>query len=88
MESGEGGFVGGGSRGGALAQAAVKTAGGGRVAVACSTPEHSEEAAARLGCAAETAETILWESRFVFLGVKPQMIAGVVKKAGGGHCGV
>ena len=66
----EAGFIGAGSMGGALAQAAVKTAGGGRVAVACSTPEHSEEAAARLGCAAETAETILWESRFVFLGAK------------------
>ena len=76
----EAGFIGAGSMGGALAQAAVKTAGGGRVAVACSTPEHSEKAAARLGCAAETAETILWESRFVFLGVKPQMIAGLVKK--------
>ena len=44
----EAGFIGAGSMGGALAQAAVKTAGGGRVAVACSTPEHSEEAAARL----------------------------------------
>ena len=83
----EAGFIGAGSMGGALAQAAVKTAGGGRVAVACSTPEHSEEAAARLGCAAETAETILWESRFVFLGVKPQMIAGVVKKLAGDIAG-
>ena len=75
----EAGFIGAGSMGGALAQAAVKTAGGGRVAVACSTPEHSAEAAARLGCNPETAETILRESRFVFWGVKPQMMAGLLE---------
>lgn len=83
----EAGFIGAGSMGGALAQAAVKAVGGERVAVSCSTPEHSEEAASRLGCAAETAETILWESRFVFLGVKPQMIAGVAKKLAGDIAG-
>ena len=79
----EAGFIGAGSMGGALAQAAVKAMGGERVAVTCSTPEHSTDTAARLGCAAETAETILKESRFIFLGVKPQMIAGVVKKLAG-----
>lgn len=79
----EAGFIGAGSMGGALAQAAVKAMGGERVAVTCSTPEHSTDTAARLGCATETAENILRESRFVFLGVKPQMIAGVVKKLAG-----
>ena len=83
----EAGFIGAGSMGGALAQAAVKAVGGERVAVSCSTPEHSAEAAARLGCAAETAENILWESRFVFLGVKPQMFAGVAKKLAGNIAG-
>ena len=83
----EAGFIGAGSMGGALAQAAVKAVGGERVAVSCSTPEHSTEAAARLGCNPETAETILWESRFVFLGVKPQMIAGVAKKLAGDIAG-
>ena len=83
----EAGFIGAGSMGGALAQAAVKAVGGERVAVTCSTPEHSAETAARLGCAAETAENILKESRFVFLGVKPQMIAGVAKKLAGDIAG-
>ena len=41
----ESGFIGAGSMGGALAQAAVKAVGGERVAVSCSTPEHSAEAA-------------------------------------------
>ena len=83
----ESGFIGAGSMGGALAQAAVKAVGGERVAVSCSTPEHSAEAAARLGCNPETAETSLWESRFVFLGVKPQMMAGVAKKLAGDIAG-
>ena len=83
----ESGFIGAGSMGGALAQAAVKAVGGERVAVSCSTPEHSAEAAARLGCNPETAETILWESRFVFLGVKPQMMAGLAKKLAGDIAG-
>ena len=83
----EAGFIGAGSMGGALAQAAVKAVGGERVAVSCSTPEHSAETAARLGCAAETAENILRESRFVFLGVKPQMVAGVAKKLAGDIAG-
>ena len=76
----EAGFIGAGNMGGALARAAVKTAGGGRVAVTCSTPEHTAEVAKRLGCAPETAETILRESRFVFWGVKPQMMAGAAEE--------
>ena len=74
------GFIGTGNMGGALARAAVKTVGGAAVAVACSTAEHSAKAAASIGCAAETAEAILRESRFVFCGVKPQMFAGVTAK--------
>lgn len=73
----EAGFIGAGNMGGALAQAALKQAGADRVAVACSTRAHSEMAAQRLGCRSAAAEEILSGSRFVFLGVKPQMIAGV-----------
>lgn len=76
----EAGFIGAGNMGGALARAAVKTVGGAAVAVACSTAEHSAKAAASIGCAAETAEAILRESRFVFWGVKPQMFSGVTAK--------
>ncbi|MFR0798980.1 MAG: pyrroline-5-carboxylate reductase family protein [Oscillospiraceae bacterium] len=35
--------------------------------------------AALLGCTAETPQRILSDSRFVFLGVKPQMVVGVVE---------
>ncbi len=68
------GFIGAGSMGGALALAAAKAVSGGAVAVACSTPAHSAAAAQRLGCTAETPAAILASSRFVFLGVKPQML--------------
>ena len=75
----EAGFIGAGNMGGALALAAAKKTGGDRIAVACSTRERSEAATQRLGCTAETPQRILSDSRFVFLGVKPQMVGGVVE---------
>ena len=75
----EAGFIGAGNMGGALALAAAKKTGGDRIAVACSTRERSESAAQRLGCTAETPQRILSDSSFVFLGVKPQMVVGVVE---------
>ena len=75
----EAGFIGAGNMGGALALAAAKKTGGDRIAVACSPRERSEAAAQRLGCTAETPQRILSDSRFVFLGVKPQMVVGVVE---------
>ena len=52
----EAGFIGAGSMGGALAEAAVKTAGGERVAVSCSTPQSTARAAERIGCTAAAAD--------------------------------
>ena len=78
-ETSAGGGHGAGNKGGALALAAAKKTGGDRLAVACSTRERSEAAAQRLGCTAETPQRILSASRFVFLGVKPQMVVGVVE---------
>ena len=75
----EAGFIGAGSMGGALAAAAIKAVGGEQVAVSCSAPERSAAAAERLGCAAETPEVILRESRYVFFGVKPQVIEKVTQ---------
>ena len=68
------GFIGAGNMGGALALAAAKTAGGEQIAVSCSTADNTAAAAERLGCAAETPARILRGSRFVFLGMKPQML--------------
>mgnify|MGYP000492951314 CR=1 FL=1 len=78
MKKFEAGFIGAGNMGGALATAAAKQVTGERVAVACSSPAHSA-AAERLGCRAAAPEEILGGSKFVFLGVKPQMIDGVVQ---------
>lgn len=78
MANYQAGFIGAGNMGGALALAAVRAVSGGAVAVACSTPARSAAAAQRLGCAAGTPADILNSSRFVFLGVKPQMLSGVI----------
>ena len=79
MKKFEAGFIGAGNMGGALATAAAKQVTGELVAVACSSPAHSAAAAERLGCRAAAPEEILGGSKFVFLGVKPQMIDGVVQ---------
>lgn len=79
MKKYDAGFIGAGNMGGALALAAVKKVGGGKVAVSCSSPASSAAAAKRIGCRAATAQEILADSRFVFLGVKPQMIENVVR---------
>ena len=71
------GFIGAGNMGGALAQAACRAVTPDRVILTCKTPEHTAAAAERLGCHTGTAETILKNSRFVFLGLKPQMLASV-----------
>lgn len=73
----EAGFLGAGNMGGALAKAAVRTVGGTRVALTCKTEAHSRAAASNLGCIWTSSEEIIKNSRFVFLGVKPQMLEEV-----------
>ena len=75
----EAGFIGAGNMGGALALAAMKKVGGDKVAVACSSEESTAAKAAKLGCAAAHAEDVIADSRYVFLGVKPQMLRAVVQ---------
>ena len=82
MKKYEAGFIGAGNMGGALALAAAKRVSGGRVAVSCSNAESTRAAAERLGCCAEDAAGVLAESRYVFLGVKPQMLAHVADALG------
>ena len=71
----EAGFIGAGNMGGALAQAAAKAVGAENLILTCKTQEHTLAAAARLGCASGCAQEIVKNSRFVFLGIKPQMLA-------------
>ena len=82
MKKYEAGFIGAGNMGGALALAAAKRVSGGRVAVSCSSAESTRAAAERLGCCAEDTAGVLAESRYVFLGVKPQMLAHVADALG------
>ena len=75
----EAGFIGAGNMGGALALAVLKKVGGSKVAVACSSEESTAAKAEKLGCAAAHAEEIIADSRYVFLGIKPQMLRAVVQ---------
>lgn len=70
----EAGFLGAGNMGGALAQAAIRVVGAERVILTCKSAAHTRAAAERLGCASGSVEQIVQNSRFVFLGIKPQML--------------
>ena len=76
----EAGFIGAGNMGGALALAVLKKVSCDKVAVSCSSEESSAAKAAKLGCRAAPAEEIIAGSRYVFLGVKPQMVRSVVSR--------
>ncbi len=73
------GFIGTGSMGGALAQAVCAGAGADRVILANRSPEKAERLAAKLGCAVGGNEKIARAAKFILLGVKPQMLAGLLE---------
>lgn len=75
------GFIGAGNMGGALAQAALSAVPADRISVICHTPEHTRAAAERLGCpAGRDNPSLAASSRFLFLGVKPGMIADLASE--------
>lgn len=73
------GFIGTGSMGGALAEAVCAGAGADRVILANRSPDKAERLAARLGCAVGDNEKIAREAKFLVLGVKPQMLPGLLE---------
>ncbi len=73
------GFIGTGSMGGALAEAVCAGAGADRVILANRSPGKAERLAARLGCAVGDNEKIAREAKFLVLGVKPQMLPGLLE---------
>ena len=81
METYFAGFLGAGSMGGALAAAACKAVPPEKIAVTCSTPEHSR-AAERLGCHWADRDALIAGSRYLFLGIKPQMLAKTAREIG------
>ncbi len=72
------GFIGAGNMGGALAQAVCKK-GGKKAAVSCATIEEANDVASRLGCDAMKADEVIYSSKFVFLGIKPQILKSVTE---------
>ena len=72
------GFIGTGNMGGALASAAVKS-GEAEVLLANRTKAKAEALAERIGAAVSGNEMIAEEADHIFLGVKPQMMAGMLE---------
>ena len=73
------GFIGVGNMGGALARAACRTLDPKRIVVTNRTAAKAEALAAELGCdAAADNAAVAREAKYLFLGVKPQMMAGLL----------
>ena len=72
------GFIGTGNMGGAVAKAAAKAVGGGNLFLANRTPAKAEALAAELGGRACDNEAAACQD-YIFLGVKPQMMAGMLE---------
>ena len=72
------GFIGTGNMGGALARAACKGLAGDKILLANRTAAKAEALARELGCCSGTPAQAAAEAQYVFLGVKPQMMAGLL----------
>ena len=75
MSTYELGFIGTGNMGGALAQAVCRAADPKRVLLSNRTRAKAEALAERLGCAVGSNEDVAAQCKYIFLGVKPQMMA-------------
>ena len=73
------GFIGVGNMGGALARAAAKKISGSSLLLANRSPEKAVRLAAELGGQVSDNAAIAAEADFIFLGVKPQMLPGVLE---------
>ena len=74
------GFVGAGNMGGSLANAVCKKCGGDNVIISCKDIDEAKEVADRLSCNYGTSDEIVLNSKFVFLGIKPQGITEVAEQ--------
>ncbi|MGN0984562.1 MAG: pyrroline-5-carboxylate reductase [Gemmiger sp.] len=72
------GFIGCGNMGGAVARAVCRGAGADCVLLANRTAAKAQALAAELGCQAADNRTVARECDFIFLGVKPQMMADML----------
>ena len=74
------GFIGTGNMGGALAKAAAKGMDPAAIFLANKTQAKAEALAAELGCNPVCAEEVAKQCGFIFLGVKPQMMADLLEE--------
>ena len=70
-------FIGTGNMGGALAKAAAKTMPANAILLSNRTAQKAQKLAAELGCGAVSVREAARLGGYVFLGVKPQMMAGL-----------
>ena len=73
------GFIGAGNMGGALAQAVCRSVDPENVAVCDALAEKAVNFANSYGCSAVNIETIISECKYIFLGVKPQVMPSVLQ---------
>ena len=74
------GFIGAGNMGSALARAAVKNLAPEQILLSNRTAAKAEALAALLGCAAGDNAMVAENAQYIFLGVKPQMMAGLLEE--------
>ena len=73
------GFIGTGNMGGALARAAAKALDPNSILLSNRTPAKAEALAAELGCRTGSAQDIAEKAEYIFLGVKPHLMAGMLE---------
>ncbi len=73
------GFIGTGNMGGALATAAAKAMPPQNILLSNRTPKKAETLAEKLGCVACSVKEVAATADFIFLGVKPQMMADLLE---------
>ena len=76
------GFIGTGNMGGALARAANLKLSGEQMLLSDAFAAKAQELAAELGAAAGSAAQVATEAKYIFLGVKPQMMGALMEEIG------
>lgn len=69
------GFIGAGNMGGALASAACRGNGAENVVICDKDTNKADSLSKKIGCAAVDNETVIRECKYIFLGLKPQIMA-------------
>ena len=74
------GFIGTGNMGSALAKAACQALEPGSILMTNRTQAKAEKLAAELGCKVGSNKEVAAQAKYIFLGVKPQMMAGLFEE--------